>query len=264
MNRRKFMMGGLLFIISSGLSKSISITPIKSDISLKDALYINCLQRTQTQQLFKDYLMIGLGSNYENPRERLPLNIKKYDKRFNILYNYFINRIKNKTARRKLIKAKKVWQESKRLLLQPPTKENAIKLDKKLKELIELLAAPKILKTKKSFKAISKTGHMCRIPLFMSNLYLMRLWGIDLPHYENQMKQYISSFRKDIKFLESYPQNSKEIMKNIKEASRNFIFFEMMYRTKKTAIPVLISKKADDIFYNIRTIKHLYGEKLLK
>lgn len=260
MKRREFIVMGFLSIISVGLAKSIVITPMESKFSLDMALYVNCLQRTQTQQLLKDYIMIGLGSNYENPQERLPKNVKSYDERFNTLYRYFISKIKDKKARRKMRKAKAIWQESKKLLLMPPTKENALKLDKNFKEMIELLSAPKVLKAKKSFKAVSKTGHMCRIPLFMANLYLMKIWGVKIKDYEARMKEYIDEFRKDIAFLEAYPDNTDEIKKHLKEASNSFIFFEMMYRSKRSAVPTLISKKADDIFYNIRTIKSLYAK----
>ncbi len=175
-----------------------------------------------------------------------------------MFYNYFISKISDKLAKEKMKKAKVFLEKSKKLLLQTPTKGNALKLDTNFKEMIHLLSAPKVLKTKKSFKAVAKTGHMCRIPLFMSNLYLMRIWGVKILDYEKRIQEYIKEFRKDIKFLESYPGNTDKIKKHLKEASRSFIFFEMTYRSKRSAIPTLISKKADDIFYNIRTIKSLY------
>ena len=260
MNRRNFMLIGLISLISVERSESLDIKPLKSNFSLTKALYINCLQRTQTQQLLKEYIMIALKSNYDNPKEKLPKDVKAYDERFYVLYNYFMHKLKDKQARKKMKKAKDLWESSKKILLKEPDNKNIMILDNNFKEMIHLLSAPKVLKTKKSFKAVAKTGHMCRIPLYMANLYLMKVLGIEIPDYIKRMQDYIKKFREDIKFLEAYSENTDDIKNYLKKASNSFIFFEMMYRSKRSAIPTLISKKADDIFYNIRTIKSLYGK----
>ncbi len=260
MQRRDFVLASFL---TPWLLSAVEIEPISSDLPLGKALFINCLQRTQTQQLLKEYLMAALGSTYKNPKEELPRSVEKYDKRFRVLYDYFMKRIKEPKARKKMEQADALWQESKKMLLAPPSKENALKLEKNFKEMIHLLGAPKVLKTKKSFAAVGKTGHLCREPLFMSNLYLMKLWGVNLPDYEERMQRHIANYRKDLKFLKEYPKNTPEIETLIRKAQRNFIFFEMMYKQNRTAIPTLISKKADDIFTNIQTIKKLYGKMVL-
>ncbi len=52
--------------------KAMEFDPIPSDLPLSRALFINCLQRTQTQQLLKMYLMIALKNNYKDPEKNLP------------------------------------------------------------------------------------------------------------------------------------------------------------------------------------------------
>ena len=260
MQRRDFVLASFL---APWLLSAVEIEPVSPDLPLGKALFINCLQRTQTQQLLKEYLMAALGSSYKNPKEELPKSVEKYDKRFRILYDYFMKRIRDDAARKKMEEAKRLWEESKAMLLAPPSKENALKLRENFKKMIHLLGAPKVLKTKKSFQAVAKTGHLCREPLFMSNLYLMKLWGVNIPDYQKRMEEHIANFHKNLAFLKNYPNNTPEIKDLIGKAQRNFIFFEMMYKQNHTAIPTLISKKADDIFTNIQTIKKLYGKMVL-
>jgi len=262
MTKRSFLGWSLALLASFSPLGAVEIAPLPSDMTLSRALFINCLQRTQTQQLLKEYLMVALNSSYKQPKKSLPVSVEKYDERFGLLYDYFMKRLKDPKDKEAMQKARTLWQESKKLLLEPPTQANALTLEKNFKEMIHLLAVPKKLKTKKSFQAVGKTGGLCRDPLYMANLYLMRLWGVDLPDYEERMKRYIAHFRKNLAFLEQYPQNTPEIQKLLKEAGRNFIFFEIMYRSKHTAIPTLISQKADDIFQNIQRIKQIYGSML--
>ncbi len=252
-----------IFLLASALP-AVEIEPVDPQMPLGKALFINCLQRTQTQQLLKEYLMVALNSNYKNPKKELPKSVEKYDRRFQVLYDYFMQRIKDEAARKKMQKAKALWEESKAMLMQPPSKANALKLQENFKAMIHLLGAPKVLKTGKSFTAVAKTGGLCREPLYMANLYLMKLWGVEIPDYEKRMQAHIAKFRKNLDFLRQYPKNTKEISKLIDQAASDFIFFEMMYRQKRTAIPTLISKKADDIFAHIQEIKQRYGKMALK
>ena len=206
--------------------------------------------------------MAALGSSYKDPKGTLPGTVEQYDRRFRLLYDYFMSRINDAEARQKMEQAKRLWEESKQMLLSKPSKTNALKLQSNFKKMIHLLSAPKVLNTKKSFKAVAKTGGLCRDPLYMANLYLMKLWGVDIPDYEEQMKKYIHHFRTNLAFLEAYPKNTPEIKQLLKQAGTYFIFFEMMYRQSHTAIPTLISQKADDIFQRIQKIKQLYGKML--
>lgn len=257
MNRRNFI---LSYLLAPWLLLAVDIEPLPSKLSVGEALFINCLQRTQSLQLLKEYLMIALGSNYKNAKIKLPEDIERYDKRFNTLYKYFMTRLKDRDAIDKVKEAKRVWEDSKKMLLATPSKDNALKIQDNANKLIHLLGAVKVLRPKKSFIAVAKTGHICREPLFMSNLYLMKLWGVKIPDYEKRMKKHISNFHNNLKFLKEYPNNTSKINELINEAESSFIFFEMMYKQKNGSIPTLISKKADDIFVNIRTIKQLYAK----
>jgi len=81
------------------LSRSNQPLPI---CPLGRALFVNCFQRTQTQQLLKEYLMSALGSTHKSPKEELPKSVEKYDKRFRMPYDYFMKRLKDDAARKKM------------------------------------------------------------------------------------------------------------------------------------------------------------------
>jgi len=238
----------------------LDIKPLPKEMSVSQALYINCLQRTQTQQLLKTYLMIGLHSNYRDPQKMLAEAIPAYDKRFRELDSFFRARIKDSEHIGYLDKAAALWHKSKILLGATPAPENGEQLYRNFKTLVKLLGKAKVL-AKKSFKAVGMTGGLCRDPLYISNLYLLHLWGAAVPDYDQKMQKIFSHFSTNIKKLKAYEGSTDEINMRIANAEDAFRFFTFMYAHKIT-IPTLISKKADNIFLEIRTIKSLYGKML--
>jgi len=246
-----------LFTISS---LALEIKALPQGLTVSQALYTNCLQRTQTQQLLKAYIMVGLHSSYQNPQKSLSSGVLAYDKRFKALERFFRERIKDAEHVQYLDEANSLWEKSKTLLEAEPTKESAVQLYSNFQSMIKLLGKTKIL-AKKSFKAVSMTGGLCRDPLYLSNLYLMKLWGADLPEYEAKMQKIIAHFKKNVTTLKAYQGSTDEIKMHIANAEDAFQFFTFMYEHKVT-IPTLISKKADSIFLEIRTIKSLYGKML--
>jgi len=238
----------------------IEIRPLAKDVTVSQALYINCLQRTQTQQLLKTYLMVGLHSTYQHPKQTLKEAILRYDARFKGIESFFRARIKDTEHIAYLDQSAVLWGESKALLEALPSKENGQKLYHNFKRLVKLLGKAKVL-AKKSFKAVGMTGGLCRDPLYISNLYLLKLWGANMPKYDQYMQKTIAHFSKNIKKLKAYEGSTDEINMHIANAEDAFQFFTFMYEHKVT-IPTLISKKADSIFLEIRTIKSLYGKML--
>lgn len=239
---------------------ALEIKTLPKDITVSQALYINCLQRTQTQQLLKTYLMVGLHSSYQDPKQALMEAIPKYNARFKALDSFFRLHIKDTEHIGYLNKSAALWEENKILLKQLPSKENGQKLYQNFKILVKLLGKSKVL-AKKSFKAVSMTGGLCRDPLYISNLYLLKLWEAKMPDYDARMQKAIAHFSKNIKKLKAYDGSTDEINMHISNAEDAFRFFTFMYEHKVT-IPTLISKKADSIFFEIRTIKSLYGKML--
>jgi hypothetical protein len=253
----------VVFILFSTLAMAVDIPELPKKMSVSRALYINCLQRTQTQQLFKEYLLVALGSSYKHPKESLAKSIVAYQKRLDELDVFFQPLLTDPAIKKMIADAMVIWKESKAMLEVTPTKENALVLEKNFHKMVKLLGKYKVL-SKKSFKAVGLAGGLCRDPLYMVNTYLMKVWGVDNPNYIKEMKKRIAHFDKNTSEMKSYDGNTKAILKNIADAQKAFQFFTFMYDSDTVAIPTLLSKKADNIFVNIRTIKRLYGELVVK
>jgi len=241
------------------MASAIDIPELPKDMKITKALYINCLQRTQTQQLFKEYLMVGLGSSYKNPKKSLSDAIVAYDRRIHKFDEYFKPLLVDHPEQQKQVAdALVIWLESKALLEVAPTKKNALTLEKNFIKMVKLLGKAKVL-AKKSFKAVGMTGGLCRDPLYMANVYLMKVWGIEMPDYKKKMDKYISHYNSNLAKLKAYEGNNDETNRYIKDSEKAFMFFTFAYSSETVAVPTLISKKADKIFSNISTLKKLYG-----
>ncbi len=116
----------------------------------------------------------------------------------------------------------------------------------------------------KIIKAVRMTGGACYASQDMATLYLMRkAQGMDIPDYKEQMKKKMAGFEKRLNTLKSLEINTPEIKDALEQAEKAYSYFVFMYDSNRTVIASLMSKKADEIFQKIESVKKLYG-KLLK
>ncbi len=247
-----------LFVIME-MASGFEIDPFPEGAPLLETFSTNCLQMTQSQQMLKAYLMIGLESSFQNPQESLAKAIPIYDKRMHQVKAYFDERLgSHDGAKKAFSEALVLWNESKEMLLQPPSKENALKIQKNFLTMIDkLLAGTQPLATP-DLELISLTGKLCRKPLEVTIDYLMRVWGIDVPNYKDAIKKTIDNYHANLKTLSANKLNNDESQALLKKAAKAFKFFEFMYNSKSKFIPSLLSKKADDNFIIIREVKMVF------
>jgi len=117
---------------------------------------------------------------------------------------------------------------------------------------------------KGGLELLSLTGKLCRAPMQITIDYLMRIWGVDIPNYEEDVKTIIQNFHKNLDELKMNPLNNDESKKLLKEVDNGFRFYEVMYKSKRSLIPNLLSRKADENFVLIRKIKAIYKNELAK
>ena len=249
-----------LFISLQSIS-AFEIDPFPKNASLLEIFSINCLQMTQSQQMLKAYIMVGLNSNFQNPKENLEKAIVAYDKRMYQVRDYFYEKLGDSEEGKKAFDdALSLWKESKPLLEAPPTQENALKVKENFLLMInKLLEGTQPLATP-DLELISLTGKLCRKPVEITIDYLMKIWGVQLPNYNEDVENIITNFHRNLKELSANKLNNDESRKLLKEAERGFKFFEFMYNSKSKFIPSLLSKKADDNFIIIRKIKTIFKE----
>ncbi len=256
----------LVLILIFGVlnSSRLKIEPFPKNGDLMDIFSTNCLQMTQSQQMLKAYIMAGLNSTFDNPKESLKEAIPLYDKRFKQIKDYFQARVKNKDAIEAFNKAQAIWNESKKILEAPPTKEGALKLKENFSKMIPLLLDGSKPAAKGGLELLSLTGKLCRGPMEITIDYLMRIWGVDIPNYESDVSNIIKNFHKNLEELKLNPLNNDETSKLLKEVEKGFMFYEVMYKSKSNFIPNLLSRKADENFVLIRKIKAIYKKELGK
>jgi hypothetical protein len=219
----------------------------------------NCLQMTQSQQILKAYIMIGLHSNFGNPKEELAKAIPLYDKRAYQVREYFQKRLDgHEDAKKAFDEAMVLWNTNKEMLLQSPTKENAVKIKKNFLLMInKLLAGTQPLATPE-LELISLTGKLCRKPLEITIDYLLRIWEVDIENYDEEINKIIANYGKNLKILSEDKLNNSESQKLLDKAKKQFMYFEFAHKSGKVSIPSLLSKKADNNFMIIREIKKVF------
>jgi len=248
------------------VSHAFEIDKFDPEASLTENFSTNCLQMTQSQQMLKAYVMIGLNSNFQDPQGNLKRAIVAYDTRAHQMRNYFHTLLgeKNKEAKAAFDEAMRLWLESKTLLEQTPTKENALKIRKNFQQMItKLLEGTQPLATP-DLELISLTGKLCRKPVEITIDYLMRIWEVPLPNYDQRIGSIIKNYYTNLSILAANELNNEESLALLERAKRQFLFFKMMYNSKSKFIPNLLSKKADDNFKIIRKIKMIYKKEAEK
>ena len=253
----------IVALLLSGLLSALQIDPFPKNGTLKDVFNTNCLQMTQSQQMLKAYIMKGLNSTFDDPAGSLKRAIPAYDKRFTQIREYFQSRLKsNPEAVQAFNDAQKIWDESKKILETPPTKEGALKLKADFSRMIPLLLKGSKPAAKGGLELLSLTGKLCRGPMKITIDYLLKLWGAQVPDYEADVQVIIDNFHANLKELETNPLNNDRTRKLLEQARKGFMFYEMMYNSKTRYIPNLLSRKADDNFRIIRAIKAEYKKQL--
>ena len=247
-----------LFLVME-MASGFEIDPFPEEAPLLEIFSINCLQMTQSQQMLKAYVMIGLNSSFQNPQGSLTKAIPIYDKRMHQVRAYFHERLDgHDEAKKAFDDALALWDESKVMLLEAPTEENALKIKKNFLLMInKLLAGTQPLATP-DLELISLTGKLCRKPLEVTIDYLMRVWEIEIPNYKTEIKGTIDNYHENLKTLSANKLNNDESQALLKKAKKAFTFFEFMYNSKSRFIPSLLSKKADDNFLIIREVKQVF------
>ena len=247
-----------LFLVME-MASGFEIDPFPEEAPLLEIFSINCLQMTQSQQMLKAYVMIGLNSSFQNPQGSLTKAIPVYDKRMHQVRAYFHERLDgHDEAKKAFDDALALWDESKVMLLEAPTEENALKIKKNFLIMInKLLAGTQPLATP-DLELISLTGKLCRKPLEVTIDYLMRVWEIEIPNYKTEIKGTIDNYHENLKTLSANKLNNDESQALLKKAKKAFTFFEFMYNSKSRFIPSLLSKKADDNFLIIREVKQVF------
>jgi len=246
-----FLLAGLLLL-------PMQIEAVQID-DVAHAVNFSGRHRAFTQRVLKEYAMVCLGINYNNPKKQLKEGIATFEDLIDSLIKY------NKDAEtaKSLQEGLKLWAPVQKLLNEEPTKENATKLAIATEKLTDNTNTTTALFAKQTGKESGKitnySGQQRVLSQKMASLYLLKAYGVTNSEIKDRMDKTMKWFAKNLKTLMAYEKNTDEINKLLLKEKKAFMFFQMMDKNNKTFIPTLIYKKSNEILKNMNTVTGLYA-----
>jgi nitrate/nitrite-specific signal transduction histidine kinase len=153
----------------------VSITSVEA-IEIKNlsvAVDVAGKQRMYTQRMLKDYAMIGLENPFGNPKDDLGQIMHDFEDHLNALIAFN----QDDATEVSLQKVKNMWEPIKKSLQNPPTKENAGKMQEDLEALLkqanEAVGLFAKQTGKESGKIINISGRQRMLSQCLASLYML-------------------------------------------------------------------------------------------
>jgi len=226
--------------------------------NLAQAVNVAGKQRMYTQRMLKDYVMVGMGNTFGNPKDDLNNIMDLFEEDMESLYRF----TKDEATKESIQNVFMQWALLKEILTIPPRKELAGKLQKELDVLLKMADNTTKLFAKqtgkKSGEIIRISGRQRVLSQRIASLYMFKVWGIDDPEFTQKMNSAMDLFETSLQTLIDYENNTPEISKLLVKVKRSFMFFEIMNKSKSKFIPSLIYKKSNDILKDMNRVTSLY------
>ncbi len=250
------VLGGILIALTTNVSAYAGID------NMGDAVNKAGQQRMITQRILKDYALIGMNNIYGNPKKDLPEMIKLFDTNVADLKGF----ITDKPSRKSLNEVSALWESIKKTLQETPSRDKVAKLQEDLETLLNAANKSTGLISKSSGQAssdiVNMAGKQRMLSQRMASLYMLKVWDINDPKFENKLTKTMEEFSKAQKTLLASELNTDEISTLLKKSERAFMFFEMTAESNsKKYIPSLINQSANKILKNMNTATELYSKK---
>ncbi len=210
-----------------------------------------------SQRLLKDYALIGMGVDYNNPADDLIKGSKSVDKYLKSIESHNLKKQLND----EVLEIKSLWKEIKPKLLEKPTKDGMVILRKKVEAFNYRCqeVADHIAKDTNN-TSLHYTALITQLSMEsqrLAALYIMKAWGVKNEDYykdvEHILEEYKSIYNEILNADEKFV--STTVKEKLKKTERYVAVFSIMARSKSGRyIPSMAERSASKLYLAIRNI----------
>ena len=248
----------LLLVIAISLGMSLQATEI---LDAQHAVDTAGKQRMLSQRMLADYVMIGMHSNFKNPKKDLKLVIHEFEENLKSITNY------SRTAKIQaaLGKVQKTWKNAKKILTSKVDKQQCETLSTVLNVLLDA-SNQVVVEIKRDAitshgEIVDISGRQRMLSQRIAGLYLMDLW-LQNDTSKRALKGAMLSYEKAFLKLKTFEKNTAPISHYLAKAEKAYLYIKNMKGVglPMNHMPAIIYKKANDIFANMDKATHLYAD----
>lgn len=204
---------------------------------------------TSVQTVLKDYALVGMGVQYDDPAEHLKKTIKKIDNDFAALKK---EHHLGPEIDALVIEKEKTWKKIREVVLAKPRQDAVLdlhltieKFDKECWEIAEMIAKETHIEGEHYVIVASELGMEVQR---LAALYMMRAWDVSNPHYFEEVENILEEFEKYYHELteKAYPKYLNDATKaKLDKIEKSFLVFEHMAASKSGRfVPALGQRSA--------------------
>ncbi|PIE25188.1 MAG: hypothetical protein CSA60_01490 [Neptuniibacter caesariensis] len=208
--------------------------------STEQAINVTSHQGMLTQQMLKDYVLVGLSVRARKAEKELQQAIQSYEAMQGDILDY----VKADAVRNSLRRAAEQWKVVKPLYLETPSRERAALVRQETELLLQLWSAVtmEIVKNNqtKYGRAISTAGFVRMLSQRISSLYALKAWGFDA-QYQEAFISSLQLFEHNRVELVTSKLNNESIEAELKKIRRDFKRFKSLSDGEPTANKALLA-----------------------
>ena len=243
----------LILIAVTGL---FFCTEVSANASAKDVHEMAdiCMQ---ANRILKDYALVGMGVDYNNPAKDLKENLELIEKEIKDLEGHK----QSEKIAAEIHEIEKSWHTIKPEFEKKPDKAKMLDLHEmvekftiRCEKIADDIAKDTGIKGEHNVVLVAELGTESQR---LAAIYLMKAWGVTTPNYVKEVQEVVDHTEKTYKELLGADEKfvSKEIKEELKKVEKDFIAFSIM-ATSETGrfMPSAAEKMATKIFKALRSI----------
>ena len=217
-------------------------------------------QRMLSMRMLKDYVMMGMGNTYGDPKKDLEKTSAEFDEALKALKGY----IKEGEIKEKVVELEKEWAKVRKVLEKKPEKSRAKEYLKMMVHLREVANdATNMLAKKdgdgKGHQVLNMSGRLRAVSQALAAVYMLKTWQME--GADEALKVPMKRFRGSMDYLLKAPETGPEMKKILDRLEKTYLFFQVMNESG-TFTPSLVAKKTDRMLRDASQLTRLYAEKL--